>query len=446
MPINGANVRRIYESMGPVQFVDRFTRALGLPGPNTGSRTCVDDFGNTVLESSPLGDEGGFGRLRPESVSIRELALALLGPWEQQAYDAMRLGAQQPHMVPVLEAGTEVVPSQFANISAFNTAVIGLLEVRILEAYKSRKFMVSQTFEHVGPTNIRSLKYIGISNIGDVAQIRNPGSPHARAQLSERYVTTPDTVNRGIGIEVTAEAALFDNSRQLLKQADTVGDSLGRRKEYLCVDCAIGVTNTYTYDGTSYNTYQATTPWINSKSNPVDTTASAWTAFNDVIQRFNALTDPETGEPIEIDEWDIFLMPGNFMAITNAIQAERIWTLTGPTPATGTFPTGNMEAKNPIQGLFKILGGADMAHYPYALKRATAADGLALSTANATKYWWVGDFNKAFAWHYNLPLTVVRAAATDYIMADRRLTLAIFADEMGVPVVKDPRYVQQSTN
>lgn len=438
MSINGANVRRLYESKGPVEFADWFSRALGLPGTNTGMRRCVDDFGHVVLESDRT--------IRPESVPIRELALALLGPWEEDARRSLWLGAQQPHMVPVLEAGSEITPSQFANISAFNSSMIGLLEVKMLEAYSRPKFMVSQLFEQVGPTNLRSLKYIGISNIGDVAQVRKPGQPHVRAQLSERYVTTPDTVDRGIAIEVSAEAVLYDTSRDLLKQAETVGESLALRKEYLCVDVAIGVTNTYTYDGTVYNTYvTGGGNWVNSFSNPVPSTSAAWSAFNQSIQKFVGLTDPETGEPIDIEEYDILAMPGNHFTMSNALMAESIWTLTGPAAATGTYATANQIAPNPIKGMFNLLGGPQSLRYPYALKRATAADGLNLSNTDATSRWWVGDFQKAFGWHSNLPLTTIRAAATDYIMADRRLILAIFCDEIGIPFVKEPRCVQVNT-
>jgi hypothetical protein len=46
----------------------------------------------------------------------------------------------------------------------------------------------------------------------------------------------------------------------------------------------------------------------------------------------------------------------------------------------------------------------------------------------------------------NLPMTIVRAAPSDYVMADHGLVAAIFIDEMGVPVVLNPRYVIKNKN
>jgi hypothetical protein len=44
----------------------------------------------------------------------------------------------------------------------------------------------------------------------------------------------------------------------------------------------------------------------------------------------------------------------------------------------------------------------------------------------------------------NLPLTITRAAPTSYEMADRGLVFSMFVDEMGIPAVRDPRFVIQN--
>jgi hypothetical protein len=115
---------------------------------------------------------------------------------------------------------------------------------------------------------------------------------------------------------------------------------------------------------------------------------------------------------------------------------------------TGTsFPTDFYKSINPARGMFRLLGGADQSMiYPYAYARVIAPDGLALSGNTAKKLWFAGDFKKAFNWNENLPLTIRRANINDFVMADQGLVLGVFADEMGVAGVSDPRYVIESYN
>ena len=94
-----------------------------------------------------------------------------------------------------------------------------------------------------------------------------------------------------------------------------------------------------------------------------------------------------------------------------------------------------------IQGLTEVLPTS-----PWLYSRAMAADGLALSAANAAGLWYLGDFQKAFAYHENLPLTIVRATPSDYEMADRGLVAAVFIDEMGKVCTLEPRCVIKNKN
>ncbi len=453
--INGAYVRRWYQSVGPRQWVEDFHTLLGLPSVNQGRRICLREDGTSILESASS-SKPGAGTLNPNSVSIKELAVNLLGPTDAELEDNLMLAHHAPPQV--MEAGTGVVPSQFANISAFNAAVIGLLEARILQAYKKPAFMISGTFENI-PSKLRRLKMVGVSNIGDVSDVRDPGQRHARAQLSERYTETPQTRNRGISIEVTREAILFDYSRQLMQQAESVGESLGLRKEYLCLDVLLGIYNPYNYNGTSYNTYSSTAQdtiggnWINEINNPIGS-SNAWDAFNNVLQLWVNMVDPETGQPISIEEAQILTMPANYMAAEVALQASEITRMANALAGT-YWPTDAYKSQNPAKGMFKLINDAK---YPYAYRRVIDSSsgtydpaervnpGLGLVGTAATGLWFAGDFRKAFHWHENIPLTTVRANATDWEMADRGLVLAIFADEMGAAGVTDPRYVIKNTN
>jgi len=412
--IRGNAVGEMLRGLGHRRFVHKFYQLLGLEDAN--ERRCYSaEKGRCVLEGATIS---------PGEVSVLDLAMGLTGTSGSALEELLRTPAHR--RVDVMEAGTEIVPSAFANISAFNASVAGLLEARLLEAY-SRPAYIAEQLGEVIPSTKRSEKFIGISTVGDASLERKPGDPHVRAAGGEQYVTTPETKNRGIAIEVTREAVMFDLTRDLLAQAEKAADALALRKEYLMVDCVLGVTNTYNYNGTSYNTYQTATPWINNIQNPLVN----WTDYDEALQLFAGMTDPETGEPIEVRPNAVLAMPAEWVNHSYYLNSAEV----------GRYTSSLAEearGRNPMYGMFQLLGGPT---YPYAYKRARAADGLNLSEANAKGLWLLGDFKGAFAWVQNLPLTVLRANPSDHEMADRGLVFALFADEMGTAAVKDPRKV-----
>jgi hypothetical protein len=422
--LNSEQIATIVKRDGAVGAVHTVYQLLGLENPETGARYWDQELDQPVLESD--------APWKPSMLSVKELAKGFLG-CDGESLDRALGQSCRAHRETgdVMEAGADIVPSQFANISAFNAATAGLLEARMLEMYTRPMFVLTNVVETI-PSNKRQEKLIGIGMVGDTAEERKPGNPHHRINVSERYVTSPITINRGNGVDVTREAVMFDLTRELLTQAETASETLGLRKEYLITDCVIGVTNTYTYDGTTYNTYLTSGNWINKITGNA---LSDWTNFNAANQLFAQMTDQETGQPIEIDVKQVLVMPYKEMS------SRYVFNFTG-LENTSSDLTRRGFAPNP-------LGGGRYEFLPpskYAYKRATDATGLNLSATNAQVYWWLGDFTKAFAWVQNLPLTIVRATATDYQMADRGLMFSLFADEMGTAMVKDPRYVVLSTN
>jgi len=225
--IRGNAVGEMLRGLGHRRFVHKFYQLLGLEDAN--ERRCYSaEKGRCVLEGATIS---------PGEVSVLDLAMGLTGTSGSALEELLRTPAHR--RVDVMEAGTEIVPSAFANISAFNASVAGLLEARLLEAY-SRPAYIAEQLGEVIPSTKRSEKFIGISTVGDASLERKPGDPHVRAAGGEQYVTTPETKNRGIAIEVTREAVMFDLTRDLLAQAEKAADALALRKEYLMVDCVLG--------------------------------------------------------------------------------------------------------------------------------------------------------------------------------------------------------------
>jgi hypothetical protein len=431
--------RRILSERGPVGFVRTMHSLLGLRNER-GIRNRNDE-GRPVLESV---------QLRPEAFSLRTLASAVFGDDQIESQLCRPAPTFNELQADVLEAGNDIVPSQFSNITAYNETVAGLLEAKILEAYNRPEFLADQLTTNI-PSNKRQEKFIGISTPGDDAQERTPGQTHPRAQLVERYVTTPITKNRANAIDVTREAVMFDLTRQLLEHAELVARTLALRKEYLVWDVVLGITNNYTYDGTTYYTYVASSgSWVNVANNDlVD-----YTSIDLAYILASRMVDQETGQPISLDMNQMIVMPGR------AAIADKVLTDTqvrqGSAAATTTVGTPLGYGKNPIAGRFSTPLVSQ-----YADKRLldVAGDGVtsglidridtqnsyswtaAQKRSHADSIWFAGNFKKAFVYIENLPLTIVRAAPTSYEMADRGLVFSMFCDEMGIPGIKDPRFI-----
>lgn len=418
--INGANTRRLYESFargdsqcdgisGGRGFLHLTRKLLGIQ---------YDEQGRKIFKDRSM---------RPEEFDLRELAEALVG---QDWYE--KLGPRSAGEVALMEDATAAVqPSAFNNTAVWNSTVASLLEAKILEGYQRQEF-IADRLASVRPTRLRTDRLIGVTEIGDDAEEMKPGQRHPRAQFRERYVTTPETRKRGLAIDITREAVFFDETRgQLLEQAESIGFTLGLRKERLVIDTFLGIDNTHTYKGTTYNTYQAETPWVNDQSNPLED----WTDIDASQRLFTEMTDPETGEPIAVTARDLLVMPTRELAAWRVLSATSVGSSTQEGDAT-------QSSGNPLSALgFRLLPAS-----VYVYKRITDADGLNIAPENAAQYWFHGDFRRAFAYMENWAIDVRRAEPDSYTMADQDLVLSIFANEMGAPAVIDPRFVVRNHN
>lgn len=408
--IRGASIRRLYESEGPRAFVGKTRELLGLTR---------DRYGRPTVENAEI---------QPEEFSIRDLAEGLIGPdWPDVLGPANGDGAA----LPLLEdASAAVQPSAFNNIAAWNATVGGLIEVKILEAYRRPGYIADRLVRTI-PTRQRSERLPGIADIGDRAEVMKPGDPHPRAQFEERYVTTPETQKHGLAIDVTREAVHFDLTNEVLTRAERVGDWLGMRKEKRVLDLVLGITNTYSYRGTPYSTYVSGGGgmWENQHTNQLDD----WQDVDAALQLFSAMTDHETGERIVTTPTTLLVMPYKLMTARRIINATEI--RSGDVTSGGGVQT---ISANPLAGSFEVLTS------PIAFQRLTDADGGNVAADSARHYWYLGDFKRAFAYMENWGMQVRRANPNDYTMLDHDLVFSIFANEMGVPAVTEPREVVRS--
>ncbi|MBL8830349.1 MAG: hypothetical protein JNM18_25450 [Planctomycetaceae bacterium] len=305
------------------------------------------------------------GQLRPEDFSLRDLAEALVpdgGEWVRSLDPRSAAGSA------VLEAGEAVDTTAFLNIAG------QVVYSKIMQSYRQEAFVVSNLVETI-PTKMDGEKIPGVTPIqGDAAEVK-PGMPYPSLGFGEDYIETPSTTKHGFIVPVTKEAIFFDRTYLVLSRAAEVGELLGLNKEKRLLDVVTGVTNNYKWKGISHNTYQTATPWINVKAGNelVD-----WTSVDTAEQLFAEMLDPHTGEPVLIRANTVLVMPAYRHAALRIFYAPEVRTESGDTATIAANPLGNYRVYDSRLAYRRIVASG------------VAAD-------NAKKWWFMGNFKKAFA-------------------------------------------------
>ncbi len=358
------------------------------------------------------------GQLQPEDFSIREIAEATLSPERVRQMDPRSGG------VTLLETGEGVDVTAFSNITG------QVIRSRILQAYTQEAFVVSKLVDTI-PTRLDGERIPGIGRVSDeVAEVR-PGMPYPHLGFGEDYIETPQTTKRGFIVPVTKEAIFFDRTHLILQRAAEVGEVLGLNKEKRLIDLLIGVTNNYKWKGVSYNTYSSTGTgvapdgsWINQMTQElVD-----WTDVDAAEQLFADILDPNTGEPVLIQATTVLVMPAYRHAAHRVFNAAEItYTSTGENIAT--------TAANPL-GQYRVVESR------LAYRRIITSG----QTAEAAKKWWfIGNFRKAFAYMENWPITVTQSPALSEAEFNQDIVVRFKASECGAAAAINPRYAVKST-
>jgi hypothetical protein len=353
-------------------------------------------------------------QLRADDFSLRDLAEALVpsGPEWVRSLDPRSAAG-----VRLLENNDGVDVTAFLNVAS------QVIYSKILEAYRQDAFVVSRLVETI-PTRLDGEKIPGISRPEDATAPIHPGMPYPNVGFGEDYIETPSTTKYGLIIPVTREAIFFDRTHLVLSRAAEVGEILGLNKEKRLLDLVLGVTNNYKWKGTTYNTYQSTTPWINLKAGNelVD-----WTDADAAEQLFAEMTDPGTNEPVLIKANTVLVMPAYRHAAHRVFSAPQISYTTGSaTETTVANPFTSYQAFESRLAYRRIV-----------------ASGIA--AAEAKKWWFIGDFKRAFAYMENWPITVTQSAANSEADFNNDIVVRFKASERGAAAVINPRYVVKNT-
>ncbi|MEQ8849077.1 hypothetical protein [Botrimarina sp.] len=353
--------------------------------------------------------------LKPEDFSLRDLAEALVPDGREwvRSLDPRSSGG-----TALLESGDGVDATAFQNVTA------QVVQSKIMEAYNQEAFVASRLVDTI-PTRFDGEKIPGVGRISDLVDEVGPGMPYPSLGFGEEYVETPQTTKHGFIVPVTREAIFFDRTNLVLSRAAEVGEVLGLNKEKRLLDLIVGVSNPYNYNGVAYDTYQSSGPWVNviTGNELVD-----WTSVDAAEQLFAEMLDPTTGEPVLLGATTALVMPAYRHAAHRTFNASEV----AYAPAGGQSTT---VAANPL-GSYRV----EESRLAY---RRVLASGVAAD--DAKKWWFLGDFRRAFAYMENWPITVTQSPMGSEADFTNDIVLRFKASERGAAAVMNPRYVVKCT-
>lgn len=383
------------------------TRELSRRVQTDGLRTTLRHLNRAMID----------GHISPSDFSIRDLAESLVVDRSGKPVGRSWVEKMSPRKsggFTLLEAASGVSLAGFSNIT-------GQIFYRaVMDGYQQEEFIASQLVNEY-QTDLNGEKIPGITGLTEDVQEVHEGMPFPEIGFGEDWIETPKTTKRGFIISVNKETIFFDRTRLVLQRAGQVGEVLARKKEKMVLDGVMGITNSYKWRGTSYNTYQTATPWINVASG---VTLADWNQIDQAEQLFADMLEPNTGEPIIITPKAILHMPAKthlFRMITRATEIEQ-------RTASATEIRRGPNSVTP----YTLLSSR------FAYRRVIASG---VTAANAKNWWFLGDFKKAFAWQFNWPITVVQAPSNHEAEFKQDIVLRWKASERGSFVVLDPRYV-----
>lgn len=303
--------------------------------------------------------------------------------------------------------------------SAVNTAMFAQTQGQylynaILRAYEMPELIGDQLVRII-PSIETSEKVPGVSAIGDDVEVVGEGKPYPTAAVSENWIQTPETIKRGLMVNITKEVIFHDKTGQILSRCANIGREVAINREKRILDVVLGISTVYSRNGAAPEaTYQSdniatSTPFVD------------WTSLDAADIKFSEQVDPDTGEPIVITA-DTVVGP---IALRN--KAARIInaTMTGQTTSSRETRVGGASLNNPFRFITNQY-----------VKQRTSSDTT----------WFYGRPQEAFCYMQNWPLTVEQEGESGHLAFSHDIVARFKASERGAAGVMERRYMLKATN
>lgn len=418
-----------------------------------------------------------------DEFSIRELSEHFLG---QQFVSELHGGGMSSSAAQTLQKASTaqeralfediagVDPTAMQDINAYTATVAGLVEVKLLEGYRSPEFIGDKLVE-VMPRRQNGGKMIGIPYANpNLLQAVQPGIEFPSLGLSQLYVWARPNLVVGGKLALDRETVVYDLSGELMAAAESGGKALQFVREYIIAGGIYGLTNVSPLNsnvhpkiaaqiGNSFlmnqqpsstpnATYQTAGVTTNGNfynyTNQQSLTLSDWTSLRSVRNLLNLMRDPVNQLPFDTEITDILADPYLAPVVQYIRHQQSVMRSTG-TPATApdqgagsTFPP---QLTHGTEGLGKEAQNFDFNLHWSNIFHQVLLDG-GVTEANAQKYSVCGSPKKSFVWQQAWDLRTDQANPTDSEMLSKNIIGMWVTQWSGQFVVREPRYCVLNTN
>lgn len=355
-------------------------------------------------------------------ISLRRLFEAFVRDG-RELVQHMQPGYHADGTTALLEAGDAVNTGNFSSI-------IGQITYSSVMANLDTPDFIGQNLVTTVPATTQEVEVIpGISMVGDVAEDVGEGSEYPVVGVSEEFVTAPRKVKDGFILPITEEAIWEDKTGLLMTRVNAASQSMGITLEREILDTVLGQTTSYSRNGGAAQATYGNTHTNGTFDNLSASTALVnYTDIEDALELFDAITDPNTGDPIMIGgSLDIIVPTALEFTALNIMQATNIQV--GSTTS-ATVPV--TVAANPL------------------IRQSRRSFNLHTSafvkdrTSSATT-WFIGNAKGAFEYREVWPIQVFRADRNSDAGFNRDVVTAIKVRRKGAPAIVEPRHIVKCT-
>lgn len=387
--VNYRELRQMYQSLGARQACEQITEWL------------------------EMGRRGEAGGLSPDEFSLRDLAEAMVENGREW------VAAMNPaYQSSVLEAGDAVDSTAFSNITG------QIMYTAFLRGYESPEFVFTAMTPVVQTRFKDGEKIPGVENLkDDLTDVIHEGMPYSYTKYGEDWIETPALEKLGRLLAITREMIFADTTGRAVHNATQLGDIMGLRKEKRLTDHYIGAINTYTRKGSTLNTYQTSTPWINSHDNQL-TLTDGWDKIDKARLLFADMKDFNTGESIRISANTIVTTPHRSTVARHLLNSTEARTgdVTGGTQMIGS---------NPLTGLYRHV---ESQHFYDRIQSQ-----LSVAVAKAKEYWLLLDPSRFIQIMQGWPTTLSQAPTNASAEFERDIVVQYKVSSFDVPAIMEPR-------
>lgn len=387
-----------------------------------------------VMEGIEAGDIGHGRRMDgrggyADEISIRDCFRAYI-PNGEEIYNAMmfrKSGRMQ--FAEIREAaGDAINTGDFANITG------QFMYNMMLEGYNYPQAVWPQLCETYKTTLLNGERIPGVGEFGyGGVEIVGEGERFPLLAPNEEWIDTPALNKRGFIAELTREMLMQDQTGLVAMRAKDGGKWLSINKDIRVIMAATGYLNNYSRNGVASNTYLTSGAYINKTSVPLVNWQSVQTA--ELLQA--AITDPNTGTPIIVDNPRL-LVPNALKRSANfLLQASQV-AMVDNTPTANTV---RAYGANPMNT--GMWGGGRPDVVSNSFVGNTIVTG---GSSNNTTAWFGGDFVKAILYKEAFGVEVTQAAPNSSEQFYRDIMMGWKFVEMGVPALRNPRYIYQGNS